>query len=757
MLLDAAGVRRRCGVLVTALLALTCALVVPAVASAEEFEVNSTGDGTDAALGDEVCLTSVISGEKCTLRAAIEEANSLGESTKFEFDESVFDGQAVGSTITPASPFPVITVPINFNGHECPTVTDPRHPCVGIDGPIGGTALAFENSASVEVQGLDVTGAKTGISAVGSPGLKVQASWFGVKLDDSPGGDGTAIVIGPGSNESLIGSEGSQGGNVIANSGGDGLDIHGASTVKVFGNYFGVEKNGITPARNGGKDIEVTSTSSESATGTAIGTRVSPAAAATPACDGGCNVISGAGSSGIDLQGDGGTETPAVETTIAGNYIGLDASGGAAVPNETSDIEVGKAARSIVGGPRVADANRINGGATGVLAGPEAEDLIVRGNLIGLDAAGTGTLAPPAEAISVNSEGLTIPAQEAQISNNEIRMEGGIAISQQGFGATISGNEIFGAGTGVRASGEIEEHGNLIEGNSITGLEANGIVIENNFNELFGNKISQALGAGILIHRSPLFGVTGNVVGGDAARDENTISGSGGDAIEISNPENTENEVARNRGTGNAGLFIHLVPAPSSEPKGPNKGIKPPVFSTASQISAGGTAQAGARVRVFRKQSAAAGELESFLGEAIANPGGKWSISYGGAIPSGTIVAATQTNEAGGTSQLTTATTSGAVGGGAPPSPALAPPPQTKIVTGPKKKSHSDTARFKFSSDEPGSSFECKLDGKPFARCRSPKTYRNLRPGEHVFKVRAIGPAGSADPRPAKWKFTVVS
>jgi len=263
-----------------------------------------------------------------------------------------------------------------------------------------------------------------------------------------------------------------------------------------------------------------------------------------------------------------------------------------------------------------------------------------------------------------------------------------------------------------------------------------------------------------------------NLIGGDAAADENVIVGSGGDAIEISAVKKTENEVARNRGTANKGLFIDLVPASPGEPVGPNNGIEPPGFTIPSQGSASGTAEAGANVRVFRKESAAPGELESFLGEATADAGGNWKVVYGGAIPAGTIVAATQTSKVGGTSELATATTvgeGGSAGGGGGGSSAESgagtvglsrstdrTPPRTKLVKTPRERSRSRTARFEFKSDKPGSVFLCKLDDKPFDLCKSPKKYADLKPGKHVFKVRAVDPSGHADPSPAKKEFIVV-
>lgn len=85
---------------------------------------------------------------------------------------------------------------------------------------------------------------------------------------------------------------------------------------------------------------------------------------------------------------------------------------------------------------------------------------------------------------------------------------------------------------------------------------------------------------------------------------------------------------------------------------GPNGGIEPPEFITATPTGAAGTAEPGARVLVFLKQSDEPGEIESFLGEDVANASGNWEVAYGSAILDGTFIAATQTNVQGGTSEL---------------------------------------------------------------------------------------------------------
>jgi hypothetical protein len=64
--------------------------------------------------------------------------------------------------------------------------------------------------------------------------------------------------------------------------------------------------------------------------------------------------------------------------------------------------------------------------------------------------------------------------------------------------------------------------------------------------------------------------------------------------------------------------------------------------------------------------------------------------------------------------------------------------------------------KFKFTSSEANSTFLCKLDRKPFKKCRSPKKYKKLKPGKHVFKVKAKDAAGNVDPTPAKRVFRVL-
>lgn len=82
--------------------------------------------------------------------------------------------------------------------------------------------------------------------------------------------------------------------------------------------------------------------------------------------------------------------------------------------------------------------------------------------------------------------------------------------------------------------------------------------------------------------------------------------------------------------------------------------------------------------------------------------------------------------------------------------------PQTTLRRKPGKRIHDRTPTLRFGSDEPGSTFQCKLDGKPFKGCRSPFTTKQLAYGSHTFKVRARDASGQLDPSPASYRFRVV-
>jgi len=81
--------------------------------------------------------------------------------------------------------------------------------------------------------------------------------------------------------------------------------------------------------------------------------------------------------------------------------------------------------------------------------------------------------------------------------------------------------------------------------------------------------------------------------------------------------------------------------------------------------------------------------------------------------------------------------------------------PETSFTDGPGALAKTATAQLSFSSSEPGSTFECSLDGAAFAPCASPAEYPGLADGRHQLRVRAIDPAGNRDQSPAAREWVV--
>jgi hypothetical protein len=98
----------------------------------------------------------------------------------------------------------------------------------------------------------------------------------------------------------------------------------------------------------------------------------------------------------------------------------------------------------------------------------------------------------------------------------------------------------------------------------------------------------------------------------------------------------------------------------------------------------------------------------------------------------------------------------GGLGGEGSAGPSQKGAPQTTLGRKPGKKTHDRTPTFRFTSNESGSTFQCKLDRKPFRSCGSPFTTKPLALGHHTFKVRARDDSGKLDPSPASYSFKVL-
>ena len=83
--------------------------------------------------------------------------------------------------------------------------------------------------------------------------------------------------------------------------------------------------------------------------------------------------------------------------------------------------------------------------------------------------------------------------------------------------------------------------------------------------------------------------------------------------------------------------------------------------------------------------------------------------------------------------------------------------PQTTIDSGPAGETTTGTPTFTFSSNEVGTTFECRLDQGAFLACTSPYTTPVLALGSHSFEVHSRDGAGNTDASSATREFTVVA
>jgi CSLREA domain-containing protein len=752
----------------TALISLA-ALYAAAGANAAPITVNTNLDGAPANDGI------------CTLREAIEASNTdtssgaaAGECAAGSGTDTInfaasFDGQ-LADTIDLFAAGQSITQPVTVDGGDCDATAAAR-PCVGING--GGESAFVVRADNVTIQGFAITNAANGVedAAVGPEGdaLTVRNSWFGLNVDGTPGtANATGVFLSH--DDATIGGSTPAGRNVIAKNT-TGVRLVTGDGNAIEGNYFGTEADGDANAALGNAlaNVQIQTVSADVPLNNTIG----GADAGTPTtCDGRCNLLAPtAGSLSIVLFNG---LSAAGQTQIAGNFIGVSLAGGQ-LGTGFSEVRVGDADGVTVGGADAANRNYIGLGAVTVDSG--AVNAVIRNNFLGLNPAGdsridaggrirldaaTGVLVADnriaqstngsSALVLFNSPSNTVRGNivGAGTGNEDV---GGGPVAIDVFGDGSDGNTIGGAGAG---------DGNTV-GNTSTGIQ----LFEGDSNTVQGNGIGTNAagtadlgfaGVGVDIGGSPS---TGNVVGGPTAAAENVISNltnpfQTGDAIRVLGDGNDGNQILRNRGDLNAGLFADLgANLFGNGPSGPNDDIAAPVISGgATSILVSGTgAESGATVRVYRTGTAASGDpngLIAFAGEAVADGSGNWSLACPspectGGLPGGGRVTANQTDVDGNSSEFSKAVSFTDL------------PPDTAIDSGPAEASTTGdtTPTLGFSSSEPSSTFECKVDGGVFAACTSPHTTAALGDGVHTFQVRAKDSALQVDASPATRSFTV--
>ncbi|HMS92661.1 MAG TPA: right-handed parallel beta-helix repeat-containing protein, partial [Candidatus Saccharibacteria bacterium] len=304
-----------------------------------------------------------------------------------------------------------------------------------------------------------------------------------VELDGSLAGSNiTGIVFDTGSDGSSVR------GLAINRYDFDGIGFNTGSNITIAGNYIGTDTNGTTDLGNAARGVGAIDGDNIVVGGTNPEDR---------------NIISG----NDDGGGGKGNEGIAIGATcdgwkVQGNYIGLDATGLMAIPNEDAGVGMNAGSTTAtIGGTTTGSANVISGnGGSGMYV---MESSTVQGNLIGTGYAGLTDLGNAGDGIVLFGDGNTVGGSTTAARN------------------IVSGNNTQGISLDTANS-------NTISGNFI-GTDINGTAD-------IGNTSN-----GVYVLNSTLA-----TIGGDSASERNIISGNNNDGVQISGIDSYNNTVSGN-------------------------------------------------------------------------------------------------------------------------------------------------------------------------------------------------------------------
>jgi hypothetical protein len=195
----------------------------------------------------------------------------------------------------------------------------------------------------------------------------------------------------------------------------------GATGNRVAGNFIGTDATGTQDLGNAGVGVYVEDAPGNTIGGTAVAAR---------------NVISG-NAYGIGIGG------AAKGTTVAGNYVGTDASGTEALGNTFYGVYIDSGSNNIIGGTSAAERNVISGndGSGVLIANADTNANKVLGNYIGTDKNGADVLGNSAHGISIYDAKNTVIGSATAGGRNVISGNEGSGVNI--YGDTATGNRIL--------------------------------------------------------------------------------------------------------------------------------------------------------------------------------------------------------------------------------------------------------------------------------------------------------------------------
>ncbi|WP_340105580.1 T9SS type A sorting domain-containing protein [Rhodohalobacter sp. 8-1] len=408
---------------------------------------------------------------------------------------------------------------------------------------IGGTSISRRNVISANRVGIDFE--------PGSGLNTVEGNYIGTTTDGTQAlGNKFNIRIG-GSHDNIIGGTTPLERNIISGAyletvngrqeGGAGIFLtagtSSSNTVEVStgniitGNYIGTDVTGSVALPNGSGGVLLLVGSTDNQVG---GENTGEG-----------NVISGNGQYGVYFQGN--PELQVSNNTVQGNYIGVDATGTAPVPNNIGVFFWADNSSNIIGtNGSASGGNVISGNSTTGILILNGEDNVISGNYIGTDYTGMDAI-PNVFGIENRGSGGVIGGTGAEsrniISGNRntginLAQASNIVVEGNYIGLNSDGDDaIAGQSLGLRVN---SGSGHTITGNTISGHENQAIRIDNNVNgdvgaeniTVTGNMIgTDPTGSSVIGNAGTGIDVVGssnNTIGGELEADRNIISGNGG-------------------------------------------------------------------------------------------------------------------------------------------------------------------------------------------------------------------------------------
>ncbi len=358
-------------------------------------------------------------------------------------------------TIQPSTPLPAITVPVTIDGYTQPGATPNSSPVgdnavllVELSGPAGGGSASglrlSSGSDGSTIRGLVINGfPNAAVLISGSANHTVEGCFIGTDaagLAAHPNPFGIDFFNGSAGGSHVGGPAPAQR-NVISGNTSAGIHAFNADGQTIQGNYIGVNRNGTMRITAPTSAVGL-SLSGSSPVGTLIG-----------------GTAPGAGNV-ICTFGDGiSVGTP--NNVIEGNFIGVDATGGAVLGNHIG-INVNQGNQRI-GGPTAASRNVISGNSVHGISINGGDNCVIQSNYIGTDVTGMIALGNGTPGFGYAGILFANGAQNTTI--------GGLTdIPGTPPGNLVSGNTDY----GIRSTGTTSSAGTIIQGNAI-GVKADDI------------------------------------------------------------------------------------------------------------------------------------------------------------------------------------------------------------------------------------------------------------------------------------------